>query len=212
MSVKFPNVPLAPGVPPVFRTLAQQLSDGVAGIVRSVENKLVADSIARQGTSPAVWAIYGPDGNPALEPDNWLHFEPMAEANVADYPMQPDSFQSYNKVQTPQEVRVTVTIGGSDSDRQDFLNDCDALRLSTDLVDIIVPDFSFIGYSLTHVDYSRASDRGITLIAVDLNFKEIRQSATAAFSNSKEPSGSDTVNDGPVRPVPFSDQLAGAPE
>lgn len=210
MSVKFPNVPITTGVPPVFRSAALQAQDGVSSITRTVENKLVADSIAKRGTIPAVWAIYDSGGQEALEPDNWVSFEPLGESNVADYPMQPNSFQNYNKVQAPIEIRLTVTKGGADGDREAFLRTCERYRVSTDLFDIVVPDYSFLGYTLVHWDYARKSDRGVTLIAVDLTFREIRQGATAAFSNSKEPSGSDTVNDGPVRVTSFEDSAVSA--
>jgi hypothetical protein len=211
MSVKFPNVPFATGVPPVFRSLLASAADAVA-LGSAVENALVADSIQRQGVSPAVWAIYNADGVEALEPDNWISFEPLGESSVADYPMQPGSFQSYNKVQSAIELRLTVTKGGSDTDREDFLLKCERYRVGSDLFDIVVPDYSFLGYALTHWDYSRRSDRGMTLVSVDLSFKEIRQGVKAAFSNSKVPSGADTVNDGPVRAALVSDDLAGSPE
>jgi hypothetical protein len=209
VSIKFPNVPLTAGVPAVFR----KVELAVASVVLFVENKLVASRIKRAGkAAAAVWAIYDSGGNDAIKPDNWVTFEPLAEATVADYPMQPGAFQSYNKYNTPREVRITVTKGGPDFEREDFLLACDRLRSSTELLNILVPDYSFIGYTLTHVSYSRASDRGITLLQVDLSFREIRQEATAEFSNSKQPSGTDTVNNGPVRPVPISSDLVGLPE
>jgi hypothetical protein len=101
---------------------------------------------------------------------------------------------------TPSEIRVTMTKGGNDGDRQTFLETLETLIRSLDLFSVITPDSVFLDRNLTRYDYKRTSANGATLLTVELVTLEIRQTAQSTFSDSKKPSGADPVNGGPVQP------------
>lgn len=190
---RFPNVPDTPGVPPVFRNDTNPITPPTTPAATQ-------DSPNVQQAGRPAWAIVKSGGAVALTVDSIAAIEPTRDFRISDYPLEDGGFQSYNKVATPAETRVTVTKGGSDDDRQGFFSALDTLIESTDLVNVVTPDSSFLDRNLVRYGYPRHADRGKTLITVELVFEEVRQTAKSAFTDSKAPEGNDPVNDGPVQP------------
>ena len=54
------------------------------------------------------WGIYL-DGEPVVDADSVVTFDYRQEWTVSDYPLEQGAFQSYDKVQTPFDVAVTIT-------------------------------------------------------------------------------------------------------
>lgn len=189
----YPDVPALPGVPPVFRGPGNP-----AGETSRPPSALIRDSAAATSSASA-WGLYKTDGTIALKVDSVFTLEPSREFRISDYPVERGGFASYNKVATPRELRVSVTKGGSNADRNAFLTALDGLVSSLDLLNVVTPDTAFTDVNLVHYDYHRASDNGATLLRVDLQLIEVRQSAKTKFSDSKAPSGADLKNDGPVQ-------------
>ncbi len=200
MSVLYPDVPLFSGVPAVLRRAEVNLDPSAP------PEPLQDDRLSQGGL--VSWGIFKADGTIALEPDSIFMIEPMAEYRISDYPVERGGFQSFNKVALPGETRVTVTKGGAVAERSAFLTALDALMKSLDAYSVVTPDGTFLDRNPVRYNYSRSSENGAALLKVEIQFQEIRQTAVAAFSNSKEPSGADAVNNGPVRPVtPAATQL-----
>lgn len=205
MSALYPDVPVAEGVPPVFRA--------PTAMAAPLDLPLIADDVGGATGGLVTWGIYKTNGGPsALNFDSMVAVEPRQEFRISDYPIEAGGFESYNKVATPAELRVTVTRGGSDGSRDNFLTRIDAMIASTDLFDVVTPDSAFRGYSLVSKDYRRTAEAGATLLSVELNFEEIRQTAASAFTAAnahantngdppKSPSGANPVSAGPVQPV-----------
>jgi hypothetical protein len=191
----YPNVPSLPGVPPVFR------GEGNPGTTFP-QNPLTHDAPGVAAGARAAWGIYRSGGGLALTIDSVKALEPGREFRVSDYPVEKGAFQSYDKVATPAETRITVTKGGSDTDRQGFLDQLDKLIESTDLFNIVTPDTTFLERNLIRYDYRRSNESGATLLTVEIQTVEIRQSVQTTFSDSKQPSGAKTTNAGPVQPRP----------
>lgn len=197
MSAIFPDVPLFPGVPAVFRGPLNTANDDVTIA------PLTRDGLGPQGSGAATWGIFDDGGAAVLEPDNIAALEPSYEARVLDYPIEKGGFQSYNKVATPAETRITMTKGGSDGERQAFLDKLNELIKSLDLFSIITPDSVFLSRNLTRYEYKRTAQNGATLLTIELTTVEIRETAKSTFSNSKSPGGDSVVNDGPVQATPW---------
>lgn len=202
MSAKFPDVPVFPGVPSVFRGLENPPSKSAPVA------PLQKDDLPDSGASVAKWGLYDKGGKLVLEPDSIFAVEPTREARVMDHPVEEGGFRSYNKVMTPSEIRVTMTKGGSDGDRQAFLEALETLIRSLDLFSVIAPDSIFLDRNLTRYDYKRTSANGAALLTVELVTLEIRQTVKSTFSDSKKPSGANPVNNGPVQPkaLDFTDE------
>lgn len=190
MSV-FPNVPIAPGVPPVLRN--------PASVVTTV-SLLVADAIRLfNGSFLSVWGIYQ-NGIPVIEPDSIVAFDFKQSWLISDYPVEQGAFQSYDKVQTPFEVRIRMSKGGSVLARQGFLNNVIAIVGTLALYDIVTPDAIYRSANITSWDYRRTAANGVGMIVVDMTLVEVRVTATTQFSNTQAPSGANSTFIGPVQP------------
>jgi hypothetical protein len=182
-------------VPPVFRRLE------TAAIPFILTQQLRQDVLSGAGEKRVEWGIFDDEGNLAIEPDNIVAVEPGREFRISDYPLEAGAFESYNKVATPGTVRVTMSKGGSDADRNEFLTTLDILIASLDPYNVITPEIAFLAHTLVRVDYQRSAQQGAKLLIVETVWQEIRETATAAFTNSKSPSGAAEVNAGPVQPA-----------
>lgn len=193
MTVKYPDVPATAGVPAVNRNGSNPA--GAAQPAPLTEDAPIT-VVAAKG-----WGVYGPGGNKALEPDSIFAMEPSREFRISDYPQEAGGFQSYNKVALPAETRVTVTKGGTSAARRAFLAAIDDMLETTDTFTIVTPEGTFPNRNLIRYEYRRAADRGASLLVLELAFEEVRVTAKGKFSSTKEPSGANPVNGGPVRPA-----------
>lgn len=211
----FPDVPVAPGVPPVLRSIGQAV-ERVA--------LLAADAVAiiRMFEGPQ-WGIFL-DGVPILVGDSVVGVDYRREWRVATYPVEGGGFASYNKVAEPFDVRVTFACSGSQSilgtllsggalgalitgtdpaaaNRTQFLEALEFYGASLDLVSVITPEFEFDSCNITHIDYRREARKGATMILIDVWLVEIRVTGTAAFSSTQAASGAKPVDTGAVQPT-----------
>jgi hypothetical protein len=181
---------------------------------------LAADAAIIYNTfSPSKWGIYL-NGTPALIPDSITSFEFKKEWRIADYQQEAGAFQSYNKVLTPFEPHVQMTISNkglsigtllamagltqAQQSIASFLTALDAAASSTNLYDVVTPDYVYKSASIEHYDYRRSATNGVSMLTVDLWLKEIRETATSTFSNTQQPSGQDPANTGTVQTAPPS--------
>lgn len=196
--IPFPDVPQVPGVPAVFRNLtiptpAQLLNIALGGITDLIF-----------GTP--LWGVYDQDGNKVLEPDSFLGIRFRNGARVPNAPMEAGSFSSYNKVQTPFDAVISMAISADLAARQVFLGTVGALVQTTDLYAVVTPEISYGSANMVDYSYTRSERQGVTLIIVELFFKEIRESAVAQFSQVQAPSGANPVNDGQVQAFPLGSE------
>src|SRR5579862_728108 len=191
----YPDVPRAPGVPPVLRSI---------GVAQANMIMLAADaySIVRLFRGPQ-WGIFSASGAPILIGDSVLAFDYRREWRVSDYPVEEGGFASYVKVSTPFDVRITFAVSGS----PDFLsslipaaaawmapaNRTAALtRLKTaseslDLVTAVTPEAQYKSCNIVHYDYRREARSGTTLIRVDVWLVEIRVAPAPQFTQTATP-------------------------
>ena len=181
------------GIPPL-------LNGGNSGI--ATQQQMTADgvSIANAAALLNVWGVYL-SNQPVLVPDSYVAFDFKKEWRIADYPMERGAFQSYNKVTTPYDIRITLTIGGKVADRQQFLNTLTEVAASLDLYSIVTPEVIYLNANLAHYDYRRTSTNGVTLLTIDLWFMEIRVTIPAPFTNTSNPSSSAQSQQGYVQPT-----------
>lgn len=145
---------------------------------------------------------------PVVMPDNIVEFGYRNEWNVSDYPVQDGSFASYNKVNNPFEVTLRMTKGGSVSDRQDFLEQIDAIAGTLDLYQIVTPEKTYENCNVIRYEVSRRGVKGAYFLEeVDLVVREIRtvdaQYTTTAVNtaNAKDASAVGVTNQGTVNGV-----------
>lgn len=197
------------GIPPLLNK---------AGHALTAVGLLVADAkilLRALGLQSPQWGIFL-NNKQVIKPDSVLAFEYKKEYRLADYPMEQGAFQTYNKVTTPYDVRVSMTKGGSEVERQAFLLTAERIAASLDLYDVLTPERKYSNANISHFDYRRTSTNGVTLLTVDFWLAEIRVTVPAAFSNTKNPSSQINQNGGLVQPAPITTtanppQRSGAP-
>lgn len=206
-----PTVPNAAGVPPVNPpergpgTIAPDGSfipefqdpNDIVVVAQKTED---APAVAKQ-TKPA-WGIFNKKGGLALKVDSVREVEDDKEHNIPRYPIEGGGFKSYNKVETPQQVQVIVTKGGSTSDKASFISAVTKLCGSLDILTVVTPEQTYRSLNLVKNSKHRSAESGASLLVVQLTFEEVRVgSADAAFSDQtvKDPSGADNVSGGAVQ-------------
>lgn len=198
---QYPNVPDALGVPPVLRHTPNLNPSGD-------HERMHSDGPGIASKAPTGWGIYAQGGALAIEFDNTVSFEYSAESRIADYPLEKGSFASYDKVAMPYEIRLPISKGGSLADRTSFLSRLESIRTSLDLFNIVTPERTYLNANIMRVALSRNSTNGATLLSPEIVFREIRNTATANYSNSKQASGAAQVNGGSVQVVAPPDGFA----
>jgi hypothetical protein len=181
---QYPDVPVAPGVPPVLRDSANSGPD--TGAPLSGDAADVTDT-----SNVPQWGLFDSGGNPVITADSVFGFEFKKSWNLPTYPQEPGgtttpaSFQSYNKVELPGEPRIVFTQGGSIADRTAFLDQVASVCASLDLYSAYTPEF--VWPSINAIDYNilrRTSEQGATLLKVEVILREVRVDATQQFSSS----------------------------
>ena len=180
-----PQVPNLPGVP----ALDSYSENNIV--------LLVADAIeAILGVLSPQWGIFL-DGFPVLTYDNQVNFEYGQDWKISTYPVEQGSFTTYDKVQTPSEIRCRFSAGASVTNRQDMLSSIDAVMSDTNLYDVVTPEVVYLDYNFMHRSYDREAAR-VGLVEIDVFLMEILQTATAQFLNTVNPTNSGQVGLGNV--------------
>lgn len=191
MGPLYPDVPAAPGVPPVLRDSSSPHEDVHAQ--QLTDSPDISTQAARQ------WGIFGAGGGTVVEADNVASLDYSIEYRVPDYPIAGGKFESYNKVATPYEIHVSLSKGGPLAERQAFLKTIEALVPSLDLYSVVTPEQTYLNANITSARLARTSTNGAGMLTVEIGLIQVRQSATQKFTNSKAPSGADAQDGGGVQ-------------
>lgn len=189
----FPNVPLSPGVPSLFRLPGTGLDDTV---------QLVADAVSLvESIVFPQWGLYSDTGVPVLVADSIQSVSFQGEFSVPDFPIEQGSFQSYDKVTRPFDFKMTFMIGGSVAERAIFLAIAAQVVASMDLYVALTPEVAYPSVTATRWNYDRSNLHGAKLLAVDVWLKQIRDTGSAAFTNSttQNPASTDPLQVGTLQ-------------
>ena len=201
--IPFPDVPNVPGVPMILRSitvpsLGQILGSALGGIAETIFGR-------------TVWGIFDSNGNAALTPDTFLGIDYKNDTKVSNYPQEQGAFAAYNKVGTPYDCRVTMSIGADKAGRTAFLSQLDAMLKTIDLYTVITPEVTYKNASLQNYSYKREARNGVSMLTVDLDFIEVRITAIATFAPpTNQPSGASPVSDGQVQTFPVTASVINA--
>lgn len=128
------------------------------------------------------WSLYDKSGNVAVPFDTFFAVDVANESRVTQYPTEPNSFASYNKVQSPGTINVTVALTGGAISRSAVVDRLQELVASTDLLSIVTPEKTYTDYTLESFDYQRTSSDGVDRLKVNLRLVEVKQ-VSAQYSN-----------------------------
>ena len=187
------------GIPNLLNSAANVLNPIAS--VTNVISLLVADAKGIMGFfSKPKWGLFNKGAN-ALPMATFVGLEVIADSEITKAPIEEGSFQSYNRVKKPAELRVKLAKGGSADSRGDFLMAVAALKGNMTILNLSIPEGRYsTPLVITRYNYSRTSTNGVSLLTVEVTLEEVRQTVTTTYSNTAEPSGADPVNGGSVQP------------
>lgn len=196
-------VPDAPGVPNMFRSFNSFVSN--VSIIAS-DAQIIANAFL-----PPRWGIFDETGQPIVIPDTITEFEYRNEDMISQAPQEVGSFASYNKVSTPAEIRMVMVASGTPDETNAFMANLVLLEKSLTLVTVLTSDSVYPNFNVTAISQRRSTRNGATMAIADVRFQEIRITASSQFSNTRDPSGTATVDGGTVQPVtPSGNQITAA--
>lgn len=215
--ITIPKIPKLPGVPslPGLGTFVKSSLTAAIGAVQA--------AIWRAFQIDQKWGIYDSKGKSLGDPGaiggvigsllstigvgstlSTGGVEYTKEMKISDFPLENGGFASYNKVEMPSNPSVTLTFAGSESSRKTFLDAIDKACKSTDLYSVVTPEVTYINHAIERYSYQRRSERGCTLLIVEIILKEIRQVSSqyttkVVVADPKAPSATSTTDAGKVQ-------------
>jgi hypothetical protein len=148
-------------------------------------------------------------GAPVVVAESVAAFEYRQEFLIADYPMEGGAFGSYNKVQTPYDVRIRFVAGESAATRSGLLASIQAIIGDTNLYDGVMPEQTFPNLNLMHMDFHRTATNGVGLLTIDVYAQQIMQASMVAAQSTAAASGASPVSLGTVQASPYTGRAIG---
>lgn len=194
--INYPNVPNVPGVPSVARDYTAVTSvAGAVGLLSQVYTEFMA----------LRWGVFSAGGARVLWPDSFLDIDYRNGSWQATYPVEQGGFASYNKVDTPFDVRVRMAIGGDQVSRAAFLTTVEGMLKTLDRFTVVTPEKTYPSASLVNYMYRRETKNGASMLIVELWFQEVRVNALSAYAAAKSPASANPVDGGTVQALPVAD-------
>jgi hypothetical protein len=161
-----------------------------ADIVIAAVELLTSDVISLFGPGNVPqWGLFL-NGEPVIIADNVIAFEFKQDFRISNYPVEEGSFQTFNKVAVPFDVRLRFSTGGSLEDREALISSVDEAVKSLDLFDAVTPEKVYQSINPVHWDMRRTSRNGVGLVIVDLYCEQVIVTAAPQFANSQTPAKS----------------------
>lgn len=183
--VDYPDVPLAPGVPPVPRDPnASQTTESLAPTKPALSNR-----------APG-YGIYDISGASPITVDSFVGVLMGKGYDISTYPVEQGSFESYNKVEQPFRGTLRLARARGVAERSKFLDQLDALCKTTDLYTLVTPERTYRNVNFIEHEYDRTGERGAGMILADVRFMEVRQSTVTIFTETRAPDGAAPVDGG----------------
>jgi hypothetical protein len=192
------NVPDVDGVPPV--TFAARAGGDI--ILAAADAINVGPLFGGNGGAPQ-WGLYR-QGRSVVACESVLAFDHKVDFAVSDHPLEKGSFESFNKVAIPFDVRLIFTAGGTEAKRTALLNSLRRIAGDLKLYDAVTPETVYRDVNIVHLDYRRTAQAGAGLLIVAVWCQEIRQTSPStggSGSSTAAPSGAGQENGGTVQPV-----------
>lgn len=166
------NVPNLPGVPPLVNRLASALPQ-----------LLTADVVNAGALFQSRWGLFSTGGAPVITFDTFVSIDFRKGWVLADFPLEQGAFQSYDKVQTPFDVRIKFASGGTLQNRESLLQSVDAIAGDLNLYTVVTPEAVYNNVNVQHYDYRRTATNGNGLITIELWLLEVRTASGGSPTN-----------------------------
>lgn len=151
-----------------------------------------------------MWAIVDRSNNVALEAKSMISYNINDDSNVVSSSIEQGSFASYNKIDNPLQISVTLAFEGLPDEINENLAALKRLKKSTQLVGLQTDTDYIDNLNISSYSYSRSSDSGAYEIALRLvEILEVRNTVAQV----KNPSSVTTENVGKVIAQRYTENL-----
>lgn len=192
----YPLVPQLPGVPAVLRSNAQLLDTATLGFLG------IGDALNDIIGAPATqWGVFDSSGNPIAVYDSFVSLDYDNDSRISDYPVEQGAFASYNKVDSPFDAIVALNCGGNQARRSAFQTAIESARKSLQLYSVLSPEFTYMNCNIVGIGFRRECTNGAYLIKAILRIREVRQTATTAYSATADVGAANPQSQGQVQTV-----------
>ena len=191
------TVPNVAGVPALYGGLSSVAS---VPAISSLADTLLPNSLA------PMWGIFL-DGFPVVVADSVISMDARQEAVIADFPLEGGTFESYDKVDRPFDVRFRFSAGGNDANRASLFASVKALFADKqNQYMFIAPEDVFENVTVSHYDYHRTSVNGLGLVTIDVWGWQllVGNSTIGTGNNSQSVGAASQSNSGAVQPQAIS--------
>jgi hypothetical protein len=140
---------------------------------------------------------------------NFLDLDYRAHFSISNYPVEQGAFQSYNKVQSPYDVAVTITAGGTVANRAALLSQVQAIIGTTEQYTVLMPEGSLVSLNPISYSYHRRHDSGLGLLMVTIVFQQVRPAGDPQFSTTANTSNTGAAAPTTGGPPPITNPVTG---
>ncbi|MBF0858160.1 hypothetical protein HKD24_02900 [Gluconobacter sp. LMG 31484] len=216
------DIPVAVGVPAL---LGQSIGAGVDASASAALAGVVESYITNQAAKQ--WGIFDSTNTQLLTSGRVMGIEYKNSYMVSDAPIAASDqvgggFASYNKVKMPYSARVIMVCDGTETGsdgilsaitklipnlsgktgqhvRASFISTLESLCADTNLYSVVTPEFTATNANILGYRWRRESRSGVTMLMAEIMIQQIRNTGTAAYTNTAQPQGEEAVQNGTVQ-------------
>ncbi|AHK72195.1 hypothetical protein AD931_02375 [Gluconobacter oxydans] len=211
------DIPAAVGVPAL---LGQSIATGVDATASTALAGIAQNYLTAQAAKQ--WGIFGSGNTQLLTSGRVMGIEYENSYTVSDAPLEGGAFASYNKVKMSYSARVIMVCDGTETGsdgiisaittlipnltgttgnhvRSSFISTLEALVADTNLYSGVTPEFTATNANIIGYRWRRESSQGVTMLMAEIMIRQIRSTGTAAYTNTSQPQGAQTVQNGTVQ-------------
>lgn len=146
------------------------------------------------------WTITDEEGSSALTFTSFIDIDVRNEGQALSYPVEEGGFMNYNKVQSPLDIRVTLSTQGTDDEFEYILEKLDEYQKEPVKLFVATPSAYYGPLTLEAYSNKRTRESGAGQLTVELYFIEVRevesQNTNTTISKPKNPTSSSKTNTG----------------
>lgn len=137
-----------------------------------------ASGLTSSVLSSNTWTIMTEDGSTAIDFQSFVNIDVTSENPVTKAAVEQGGFVDYNKVNTPKNIGLMLSIQGEPSHLQEVIDRIDELCEGTELVSIIAPYCEFKNYALEKYQYSQDNMSGVNVLYFNFSFVKVNEVST----------------------------------
>lgn len=128
--------------------------------------------------SSDTWTIMTTDGSTAIDFQSFVNLDVTSENPVTRAAVEQGGFVDYNKVTSPTEIGLMLSIQGEPAHLQEVIDQIDELCNGTSLVNIVTPYYEFKNYAMEKYQYSQDNTTGVSVLYFNFSFVQVKQVST----------------------------------